>query len=284
MLKLLHISDLHFGPHYLPVTGESLLRIAEKLAPDVIVASGDFTQRAKPQQFEQARAYLQRLPAAPLIVTPGNHDIPLYRVLERLRTPYDLYRQFISPELESTLTVPGAVFAAINTTNPLRRITDGRLHAAQFDYCAAAFRAAHEGDLRVLVAHHPVAAAPDFVRKGVAMRGAAAALDRFAAMKVDLILGGHLHRAYIGNSLDICPHSGHAPGIVIVQSGTSTSLRGRARERQKNSFNVIEVTGSEIRVTHYLFFHESGGFRPIGEHAFPRRGRDYLDEPQGKPQ
>src|SRR5688572_15798190 len=120
MLSLLHISDLHFGPYFLPDVGEAVLRAAVTLEPDIIVASGDFTQRAKPAEYEAAHNFLARLPPVPLVVTPGNHDVPLYRVMERLFTPYDLYRQHISQELDTVLRHPAAIIAAINSTSPLR--------------------------------------------------------------------------------------------------------------------------------------------------------------------
>src|SRR4051812_18078443 len=99
MLTLLHISDLHFGPYYVPHVGEALLAAAEQLQPDVIVASGDFTQRAKAAEFAAAREFHDRLPPAPQVVCPGNHDVPLYRVWERIRRPHELYRAYITPEL-----------------------------------------------------------------------------------------------------------------------------------------------------------------------------------------
>src|SRR4051812_48378566 len=101
MLTLLHISDLHFGPHYLPHVGEALLESASALRPDVIVASGDFTQRATEEQFAAAREFLDRLPPAPRVVCPGNHDVPLYRMWERMTRPHALYRRYIAEELNS---------------------------------------------------------------------------------------------------------------------------------------------------------------------------------------
>jgi 3',5'-cyclic AMP phosphodiesterase CpdA len=77
MLTILHISDLHFGPPYVPAVGAALLRAAPRMQADLIVASGDFTQRAKPEQFAQARAFLDQLPKLPRVVVPGNHDVPL---------------------------------------------------------------------------------------------------------------------------------------------------------------------------------------------------------------
>ncbi len=276
MLKLLHVSDLHFGPKYVPPVGEALVRAAGQVQADLIVASGDFTQRAKASQFAEARAFLDRLPSVPKIVVPGNHDVPLYRIFERILRPYDLYCQYLRAELNWVLRCEGAVIVALNTTSPLTRIVNGRIQNWQLDLCAEAFRDAPPGSARIVVAHHHFAPAPDYADEHDVMRHARQALDRFTDLNVDLILGGHLHRAYIGNSLDVYPSKNRESGIIIVHSGTTTSQRGRAREREKNSFNVIEIDEQLVRVTHQMFFHDLGGFAPVSRHVFPRRGRHYL--------
>jgi 3',5'-cyclic AMP phosphodiesterase CpdA len=278
MLSLLHISDLHFGPHNLPHVGEALLRAADVIGPDVIIASGDFTQRAKAAEFAAAREFLDRLPEAPRVVCPGNHDVPLYRVWERMTRPHELYQQHIATELNSVLRVDGAVIVSLDSTAPHTAIANGRIRQRQLDFAAEAFRDAPQSDLRVVVAHHHFAPAPDY-EGGSAMPRARRAIDFFEGLKVEMILGGHLHRAYIGNSLDVYPGKNREHGIVIVQSGTSTSRRGRAREAEKNSFNLIGVTDHEIRITHYMHFHEAGGFAPISRHVFPRGKKRYLGNP-----
>lgn len=276
MLTLLHISDLHFGPPYHPPVGESLLAFAEELRPDVIVASGDFTQRAREEQFAAAREYLDRLPDVPLIVTPGNHDVPLYRVAERLFSPFSLYRKYIHPELDTVTEVPGAVIVALNSTAPRRAITNGRVSRWQLDLAREAFAGRPPETLRIVVAHHHFAPPPDF-EGAEAMPKAKRALDVFTEMCVDVVLGGHLHRAYIGNSLDVYAGVDREHGIVIVQSGTSTSRRGRAREREKNSFNVLRLDRKSIRVTQHMYFNDAHGFLPTSRHIFFRGGRPPLE-------
>jgi hypothetical protein len=96
-------------------------------------------------------------------------------------------------------------------------------------------------------------------------------MERFAELHVDMILGGHLHRAYIGNSLDFYPGIHRERGIIIAQCGTTTSRRGRGREREKNSLNLIEIGKSSITILHYVYFHETDGFEVISRHTF-RRG------------
>jgi 3',5'-cyclic AMP phosphodiesterase CpdA len=276
MLKILHISDLHFGPPFVPKVGEALLRIAPDLEPTLIVASGDFTQRARPEQFEEARAFLDRLPPLPLIVTPGNHDVPLYRVAERLFEPYDLYQQYIKKELDYVAQVDNAFIVSINSTAPTRAISNGRIFVDQLDFCARAFADAPQDSVKILVSHHHFAPAPDYERDQV-MPKAKRAINRFLDLGVELILGGHLHRAYIGNSLDIYPGKRRDRGIIIVQCGTSTSRRGRVREREKNSFNMIWIDQRMIRVTHYMYFDEEDGFAPISRHLFPRPGHRFVE-------
>jgi 3',5'-cyclic AMP phosphodiesterase CpdA len=275
MLTILHISDLHFGPPFHVAVGEALLRHAEELEPDVVVASGDFTQRAKEEQFRAAREYLDRLPAVPLVVTPGNHDVPLYRVRQRLLDPYRYYKRYISEELDTVTRVDGAVIVALNSTAPRSAITNGRVHAWQLRYAAEAFEGTGPETLRLLVSHHHFAPPPDF-EGAKAMPKAKRALDAFTAMRVDVILGGHLHRAYLGNSLDVYSGRDREHGIVITQSGTSTSRRGRAREREKNSFNVLRVDKRTIRVTHFMYFDDAGGFLATSRHIFFRGGRPSL--------
>jgi 3',5'-cyclic AMP phosphodiesterase CpdA len=279
MLNILHVSDLHFGPPYLPAVGEALLRAAEELAPELIVASGDFTQRAKASQFADARAFLDRLPKVPIVVTPGNHDVPLYRVFERLFAPYKYYEQYISKELDSVLVRDDAIIVSINTTSPLWAVTNGRIDRWQIDFVAEAMRNAPAKAARIVVAHHHFAPAPDYDDQNDVMWRAREALDRFNELGVELILGGHLHRAYIGNSLDIYRSKTPSSGIIVVQSGTTTSRRGRAREREKNSFNLLQIGSDTTLITHYMYFHEMGGFAPVSRHTFPRRHLHYL-QPQ----
>jgi 3',5'-cyclic AMP phosphodiesterase CpdA len=276
MLRILHISDLHFGKPYVPEVGEALLRIAPSLQPNAIVVSGDLTQRAKRQEFEEARRFLDRLPAVPRVVIPGNHDVPLYRIAERLLDPHRLFRHYICQELDQVLCLDGAVIVGLDSTAPRRAITNGRLHRGQLDFCTRALSNTPPDAVKIIVAHHHFAPAPDYIRDQT-MPKARRAIERFVELGVDIILGGHLHRAYIGNSLDFFPGNHRDRGIIIIQSGTTTSRRGRGRETEKNSFNLVELDSNLIAVTHYMYFHEDNGFAPLSRHFFPRPGRRFCD-------
>jgi 3',5'-cyclic AMP phosphodiesterase CpdA len=274
-LNILHISDLHFGPFFVPGVATALLEKLDELEADIIINSGDYTQRARREQFEEARAFSERLPKLPRIDIPGNHDVPLYRIFERLFSPYKLYKEYISKDLDMVVRHEKAVIVALNSTSPRSAIVNGRVRSWQLDLCAKVFTDVPPDVLRIVVAHHHFAPAPDY-EGGQVMPKAKRAIDRFTDLKVDLVLGGHMHRAYIGNSLDVYPGENREHGIIIVQSGTSTSRRGRAREREKNSFNYLQIADDVVRVTHYMHFADANGFQPISRHIFPREGRHYL--------
>ena len=269
-IRLLHVSDLHFGPPYLTEVGEAALRIAKVLNPEAIIVSGDLTQRAKREQFVAAKEFLEKLPKVPQLVIPGNHDVPLYRVFERMFRPLELYQEIISQELNPVLKIRGAVIVGLDSTAPHSAISNGSIHNWQLDACAQAFAGSQSDSARVVVAHHHFAPAPDHLKDSI-MPKAKRAIERFVELNVDMILGGHLHRAYIGNSLDFYPGSHRDRGIIIAQCGTTTSRRGRGREREKNSLNQIEIGKTSIAITHYVYFHESDAFESISRHTF-RRG------------
>ncbi len=276
MLTIVHGSDLHFGKRHDPSVAEAFLSSVESLAPDLIVLSGDFTQRAKAREYRDAKAYLDRLPEAPVVVTPGNHDVPLYRVFERVFTPYRNYRNYIHEELNTVTRIPGLTVVSLNSVAPRRAIVNGRIRRKQLGFARDAFRAVPTTDFRALVTHHHLAPTPDY-QGDQALPSARTVLNAIDEMGVDLVMGGHIHRTFIGNSLDVRPDGRRAPGIVILQSGTTTSLRGRVREKAKNSFNVIRLADSELEITNYLYFRETHRFAPVADHTFPRSPRRLLE-------
>ena len=275
MLTILHGSDLHFGkPFHAEVAGV-FRRTIEEVSPDILVLSGDFTQRAKVREYQEARAFLRGLPDLPVVVTPGNHDVPLYRVWERVFSPYTNYLEFISPELDTVTSVGGATVVALNSTSPRTSIVNGRLADRQLLFAAQAFSEAPKGDLRVVVLHHHLVSAPDYESDQV-LPGYQRVLAAFEKMEVDLILGGHLHRAYVADSGDTRQLAEVGGTVVIAHSGTTTSSRGRARERNKNSFNLIGIAGDHMVITHHQYQAEKGAFLPVRRHSFPRKPQGWL--------
>lgn len=275
MPEILHISDLHFGSPFLPDRAEAVLELTRRHAPDVVVVSGDFTQRAKPRQFALAREYLNRF-EVPVVVTPGNHDVPLYRIFERLLAPYGNYHRYVGEALDSVHRIPGLTLVCLNSSYPLA-ITNGRLSRKQLEFAGQHFADSPGSGLRVVVTHHHLAPPPDF-DGGQVMPRARRAIQAFTEMGVDLILAGHMHRSYIGDSLDFLPGGARETGIVIVQCGTTTSARGRGRERMKNSLNLIRTEDHAVRITHFLWRDGDRGFCAHSEHRFGIRPTSWLKD------
>ena len=278
---ILHASDIHFGKRHAPASAEAFLKCVHALESDLIVISGDFTQRAKVGEYTAARTFLDRLPDRPLIVTPGNHDVPLYRVWERAFTPFRNYRRYIAPELDSVTRVPGATVVSINSATALTAIVNGRLSASQLDYAERELATAQTNDLRILVTHHPIVGAPDSGGDQI-LSGAEWIARRLTRMGVDLVLSGHLHRAYVATTADVCEQPVSSPTTWIAHSGTTTSSRGRGRERGLNTFNRIEISKEHLIFERYMYGAGRTAFEPVERRIVPRGGR-YLGKATARP-
>jgi len=278
VLTILHGSDLHFGEPHDTEAAEAFARSIRATSPDLLVLSGDFTQRAKVGEYQDARAFLDRFKDIPTVITPGNHDVPLYRVFERLFAPYRNYREYLSPDLDTVTRVPGATVVALNSAAPHHRIVNGRIRPWQLDFARESFRDAPATDLKVAVIHHHMAPAPDY-EVHYPVNGARWIMRTLTEMGVDLILSGHLHRAYMADTRDVVPGIGGGDdvAVAIVHSGTTTSRRGRAREKGRNTCNLIRVHPEHLEVT-VLRLEASGEFVPHARRTMPRRPLGSLPE------
>ena len=227
MSVLLQISDSHFGTEQLPVV-EALVKLSLQQRPDLLVLSGDITQRARTSQFRDARAFVDRL-GVPALVIPGNHDIPLFDLGARLRRPYSQYCKAFGEDLEPVHSSRDLLVVCVNTTRWYRH-TNGEVSLAQVDRAARRLANADPKQLRVLVVHQPVAVlrAEDVHNR---LRGHTAALQRWAAAGGDLVMGGHIHLPYV------MALPGLARPMWVVQAGTAVS--SRTRHNVPNSVNLV---------------------------------------------
>jgi 3',5'-cyclic AMP phosphodiesterase CpdA len=235
-----HISDLHFGRHNLDVT-EDLLASIEKSSPDLVVISGDFTQRARHVEFAEARRFLDRI-AVPKLVTPGNHDVPLYNLFNRYLRPFRKYNRYIAP-LDQPLSLYQDDELAVLGLNTARRFTrkNGRLSQHQIASIRRALASMPREVTKVIVTHHPLAV-PDSEDLVELAGRAVVALKAIAGAGVHLLLSGHHHRALSGHVTDL---SG-AGSILIVHAGTAISTRTRGIGG--NSYNLIQIAHKQVSV------------------------------------
>jgi len=268
-LTILHASDIQFGKPYLAAVGDAFVSFAHELGADLVVVAGDLTQRAKAREFAGVRALLDRLPEVPVVVTPGNHDVPLYRFWERAFTPYLSWGRAMGPELDTLTRLDGATVVALNSSAPRRTIVAGRVDAHQVEFARRHFAESPDIDTRVLVIHHHFVPTPDR-EGGSVIPGGAGLLAAFEEMGVDLILGGHVHQTHLTTSRRLV--QGDGPGIPLIACGTTASRRGRGPEAGQNTLNVVRLTESAIDVQPHRFDEGIGSFVPVESTSFPRAG------------
>ncbi|MFL6773363.1 MAG: metallophosphoesterase family protein, partial [Sphingomicrobium sp.] len=239
MTRLVHLSDLHFGAHDDRLVA-AVEQAADELKPDLVVISGDFTQRARTEQFRDACEFLGRLRdrGHDVLGVPGNHDVPLYDVLRRFLSPLARYRRFIDDSLCPFVELPGVAVLGINTARSLT-FKDGRINRDQVDFIRETFARTPSAAVRILVTHHPLLALKVGEQVERAVGRQEMALDAVEESGVDMLLAGHAHHASSQDAGDLVTRAG---GILIVQAGTATSTRVREQEQ---SFNTIDIAREE---------------------------------------
>jgi predicted MPP superfamily phosphohydrolase len=238
---LAHLSDLHFGRVDASALEPLRQRLAE-LAPDLVVISGDLTQRARARQFREARAYLDRLPK-PQIVVPGNHDVPLYNVFARFLRPLAGYRRAIGDDPEPSFVDEEIAVLGINTARSFV-FKGGRVSEAQLQRVREQLLQMGNVRTKILVTHHPFMAIEQLVHCGV-----------------DLFVSGHHHATRAGH----CQMAGLS--ALMVEAGTATSSRTR---EEPNSFNLLRIRPQRIEVDHFAL--RGARFERAATEAFSRQG------------
>ena len=244
MRKLVHLSDIHFGRVDAEII-EPLIKLIADLKPDVVAVSGDLTQRARSEQFKEARAFLDRLPE-PQIVVPGNHDVPLYNIFARFITPLDKYQKFITEDLSPFYADEEVAVLGVNTARSLT-IKGGRVNEEQVAEMREKLCPFGANVVKIVVTHHPFDLPEGFDDSDLVGR-AQMAMETLADCGADVFLSGHLHVSHTGHTAKRYKIGDHS--ALVVQAGTATSTRGRG---EANSFNVIDIDYPNITVERYVW-------------------------------
>lgn len=230
---LFQVSDVHFGIEHRP----ALAWLAEAIArerPDALLCTGDITQRAKRSEYAQAREWFSAL-GVPVVIEPGNHDMPYYNLFERFRDPFGRYRELAravgsQPDFPDALLVPLLTTVSAQWRWPW---SDGVIREAVLAQTLAALEGLR-GDrrMKLVICHHPLARREPGGENPTI--GGDFALEALARAGADAVLSGHVHVPF-----DFTQEIAGRP-IRMIGCGT---LSNRLR-RAPRSYNVLRFDGA----------------------------------------
>ena len=241
---ILHLSDLHFGTEK-PECMAAIRQFCLEHPLEAIVVSGDLTQRARYQQFYHCRQFLESL-TLPYLVVPGNHDIPLYHLWDRVFSPFMRYEMFFGRR-EKILETANFYLIGVNSIRR-RYHTRGHISLAQIQQIDQLLKQAPSDKIKLIVAHQPFYTPPNDPHgvKDCPMLGRIA-LESWSKSGLNGLLHGHLHQGAVYDLNQIYALGGsHA--VLDIHAGTATSYR--LHHGFVNSFNVVHAN---TQVQHYYF-------------------------------
>lgn len=247
---LIHLSDLHFGTERVACM-HAIQKFCKEHSPEVVVVSGDLTQRAKFKQFYDCKQFLDSL-NTPYFVVPGNHDIPLYHIWNRVFKPFGLFQLFFGG-LEQTMQTEHFYLIGLNSIR--RRFhTKGHISLAQIQRVDQALIHVPKQKFKIIVSHQPFYTSDqEHHHKDCPILSKIALLE-WGKHDLFALLHGHLHSKAVYDLDQIYAlHTGHP--IYEVHAGTATSHR--LHKNALNSFNVILNDGT---FQHYIFNEQAQDF------------------------
>ena len=261
MRRVVQISDPHFGT-IRPELVDPMIETVNGLSPDLVILSGDLTQRAKDGEYAQAMTMLSRV-EAPVLVVPGNHDTPLYNLWLRFVHPWRRYNRWVGEEMFPTFQDERMLVMGVNTVNRFAW-RSGKLTPATLDRMCKRLEAVPDDLLKIVVVHHPLAQQPKDGRRRT--RGGKAAVKALCERGVDLVLSGHMHMWRVQRFQE---REGQYSALQI-QAGTVLSNRLRG---ERNDFALLSFDSQQaVSVERFVADPVEGSFEPQG-------AEDYVNRP-----
>ena len=272
MPRLLHISDLHVGSYEEPPVESGVAALVERVAPELIIASGDLTHRGRPREHARAAAFLRQL-GRPLLVIPGNHDLPH-------TFPARFTRPFAEFERHWTTTEPiyrsdDVFVVGLNSVRPWRHQSGG-VRESQLRRTAELLAEAGDGALRVVALHHHLIGAPWRSRKRPVSRRTRV-LGALVDAGAELIVAGHIHQAAVSERHEFEVVSGGIRGATVAVAPGLGQPRPK-RRGEARGVHVYDAAPSSLTVETYVWREDDWGLTAV--RRFPR-GREPLSSEPG---
>lgn len=267
MRVLVHLSDIHFGS-IARFTIEPLIRAVRDASPNLVIVSGDLTQRANKRQFMAARQFLAQLPG-PQVVVPGNHDIPFYNFVSRFLRPLHNFKRYINADLEPFYVDTEIAVLGINTARSFA-FKNGRISLEQIDLIRQKFCLLDDKIFKILVTHHPLDLPQEPAGQELVGR-AHNAMAALASCGADLLLAGHYHLSHSGDTSVRYPIPGY--NALFIHAGTATSYRARG---ELNTFNIIQLERPFVNIHRHAWHGETGAFHLSRQECFEQTEKGWV--------
>ena len=252
MRKVVHISDPHFGT-IRPELVEPLIETINGLTPDLVILSGDLTQRATDQEYENALAVTKRF-NAPVLTVPGNHDTPLYNLWTRFLHPWRRYRKWVGEEMSPMFRDDKMFVVGVNTVNRFAW-RSGKISPRVLEQMCKNLDDGPDDLMKIVVVHHPLAQEPKDGR--IRTRGGKEAVKALCEHGADLVLSGHMHMWRVRRFQE---REGLYSALQI-QAGTCLSNRLRG---EPNDFALLSFdTSRAVQIERYIADKEARAFTPV---------------------
>lgn len=226
-MLLAHFTDLHFGCEH-RVAIDAAARYVEEQRPDLVIVTGDISQDGLKSELEAACEWMRALPS-PVILTPGNHDVPYYEPLGRVFYPWRRFRQAAHGIRTDAWHTPEWSVVPVNTARgwQLRpNWAQGAISRGQTAMAGAELQKAAPGALRIVITHHPLDWPNDAPIKGATI-GGMRGLQALTNAGAELFLSGHLHFAHarLFGTRALCVSSGTLSQRLRHEPPAFTAIR-----------------------------------------------------------
>ena len=260
---LLHVSDLHTGTREESEVEQALQALVLRIGPELVIASGDLTNRGTRDQHERAARFLRTL-GPPVLAVPGNHDLP-YTFPARFTRPWGEFdRQWQTTE--PTHSSEAIHVVGLNSVRPFRH-QGGALREEQLRHAAERLQAAPAGAYRVAVLHHHLLGAPWRAARKRPVSHRTTVLRALVAAGADLIVSGHIHQAAVSERREFEVVDGDVRAAV-VSSAPGLGQPRPNRLGEARGLHVYEPDERSLAVHTYVW--RGGDWALTAQRTFPR--------------